>query len=98
MRLGAYYLVEEREAIEEGKQARGGGWEVGGRALAGGPPELCRYRRFEPLHGEPVAEGREESGWVGDVSLKPKGRECWADFGPISGTLTVQSKVWVGLD
>ena len=79
MRLGAYYLVEEREAIEEGKQARGGGWEVGGRALAGGPPELCRYRRFEPLHGEPVAEGREEGGWV-TSALDPKD----VSAGPIS--------------
>jgi hypothetical protein len=70
VRPGGDYLVEEREAIKEGEQARGCGWEVGGRALADGPPELGRNRRFEPLHGEPVAE--EKRGWV-TSALNPKG-------------------------
>jgi hypothetical protein len=64
--VGGGYLVEERKAVEEGEQARGGGGEVGSRALADGPPEFGRHRRFEPLHGEPVewkaAGGSDENG------------------------------------
>ena len=44
MRVGGGHLVEEWEAVEEGEQARGGGGEVGSRALADAPPELGRHR------------------------------------------------------
>lgn len=54
------YLVEEREAVKEGEQAGGCGGEIRGGALANGPPELGRHRRFEPLHGG----RREDCGWV----------------------------------
>ena len=65
--------MEERKAVEEGEQARGGGGEVGSRALADGPPEFGRHRRFEPLHGEPV-EAAGWRVWIGDVSFKTQGR------------------------
>lgn len=52
-------LVEERETVEEGEKQGGGGWEVAGRALADGSPEIGRHRRFEPLHGSRKRGGRE---------------------------------------